>query len=183
MSFILEALKKSEQQRQQQNASATEGAQADPLSAGKPFGRRLFPWLLAGLLPLLMLGGWWFYSQTDAPRMRPPVVEPSTTTPAPASQPAAPEPAEATPAALEPDSAAPAAARPCRNSLSWKSNRRPCPGPSVRHRRLPPTRLRQEVPAAAPTPRRTEVLAPRKPGRRSRCHRAAGAANRQRKGA
>lgn len=63
MSFILEALKKSEQQRQKQNTS-TQGVRNRTLSLSTmPSGRRSY-WLLVVILPLVLLCGWWFYSGT-----------------------------------------------------------------------------------------------------------------------
>ena len=77
MSFILEALKKSEQQRQQQATPAKKvNRRTLSLQAG-PSGRRL-PWLVAGLLPLLLLYGWWYYAQTDNSQTAPPVNVQST---------------------------------------------------------------------------------------------------------
>ena len=66
MSFILEALKKSEQQRQQQD-SPTKKVHKRILSLqASPSGSRLLPWLVFGSLSLILFSGWWYYTQTDA---------------------------------------------------------------------------------------------------------------------
>jgi len=64
MSFILEALKKSEQQRQQ-NAASPKQIGARRLSLHPRNSRHRPYWLLVTVLLLLMLGGWWHFS---APR-------------------------------------------------------------------------------------------------------------------
>jgi hypothetical protein len=69
MSFILEALKKSEQQRQQQATPAKKVNRRTLSLQASPSGRRL-PWLVAGLLPLLLLCGWWYFAQTDKSHRR-----------------------------------------------------------------------------------------------------------------
>ena len=60
MSFILEALKKSEQQRQQQNSPSKKVHKRILSLQASPSGSRLSPWLVSGLLlalvsPLLAL--------------------------------------------------------------------------------------------------------------------------------
>ena len=77
MSFILEALKKSEQQRQQQATPAKKVNRRTLSLQASPSGRRL-PWLVAGLLPLLLLCGWWYFAQTDKSQTAPPVDVQST---------------------------------------------------------------------------------------------------------
>ena len=71
MSFILEALKKSEQQRQQQNPPSKKVHKRILSLQASPSGRRLFPWLVFGLLSLIVFSGWWYYTQTDASQTSP----------------------------------------------------------------------------------------------------------------
>ena len=78
MSFILEALKKSEQQRQQQNAPSKKVHKRILSLQASPSGSRLFPWLVSGLLSLILFGGWWYYTQTDASQTSPSEVIQST---------------------------------------------------------------------------------------------------------
>ncbi len=80
MSFILEALKKSEQQRQEKNASEQKVRKRTlSLTSSQP-GRNYY-WLLAALLPLVLLCGWWLYSETNSTRKR--LAEQSLATSAP----------------------------------------------------------------------------------------------------
>ncbi len=65
MSFILEALKKSEQQRQQQTTPAKTVHKRTLSLKASSSGRRRFPWLVSGLLFLILLCGWWYYAQTS----------------------------------------------------------------------------------------------------------------------
>lgn len=70
MSFILEALKKSERQRQGQNGSELKVRKRTlSLTSNQPARRYL--WLLTGLLPLLLLCGWWLFSAMDATLEKP----------------------------------------------------------------------------------------------------------------
>lgn len=78
MSFILEALKKSEQQRQQQNPPSKKVHKRILSLQASPSGSRLFPWLVFGLLSLIVFSGWWYYTQTDATQMSPSEVIQST---------------------------------------------------------------------------------------------------------
>ena len=92
MSFILEALKKSEQQRQQQ-ATPAKKVQKRTLSLhANSSGRSLSPWFVAGLLPLMLLGGWWYFTQADTSPTAAPVVVQSSNPAAPQAV-AAPAPA------------------------------------------------------------------------------------------
>jgi general secretion pathway protein B len=77
MSFILEALKKSEQQRQQQATPAKKVNKRTLSLQASPSGRR-FPWIVAGLLPLILLCGWWYFVQTDKSQTAPQMVVQST---------------------------------------------------------------------------------------------------------
>ncbi|MFC1780034.1 general secretion pathway protein GspB [Thermodesulfobacteriota bacterium] len=78
MSFILEALKKSEQQRQQKNPPSKKGHKRILSLQASPSGGRLFPWLVFGLLSLIVFSGGWYYTQTDATQMSPSEVIQST---------------------------------------------------------------------------------------------------------
>ena len=78
MSFILEALKKSEQQRQQQNSPSKKVHKRILSLQASPSGSRLFPWLVSVLLSLILFGGWWYYTQTDASQTSPSEVIQST---------------------------------------------------------------------------------------------------------
>jgi general secretion pathway protein B len=61
MSFILEALKKSEQQRQEQNDQPQKVRKRTlSLHTNRPY-RRLLPWLMIALLPCILIGGWLIY--------------------------------------------------------------------------------------------------------------------------
>ena len=73
MSFILEALKKSEQQRLQNNTPQQEVCKRTLLLSSRR-ARRWSSWLVAGILPLILISGWWFYRG----------IEPATLAPAPA---------------------------------------------------------------------------------------------------
>ena len=78
MSFILEALKKSEQQRQQQNPPSKKVHKRILSLQASPSGSRLSPWLVSGLLSLIVFSGWWYYIQTDASQTSPSEVIQST---------------------------------------------------------------------------------------------------------
>ncbi len=78
MSFILEALKKSEQQRQQQNSPSKKVNKRILSLQASPSGGRLFPWLVPGLLSLIAFSGWWYYTQKDASQTSPSEVIQST---------------------------------------------------------------------------------------------------------
>ena len=71
MSFILEALKKSEQQRQHQSSPSKKVHKRILTLQASPSGSRLFPWLVPGLLSLIVFSGWWHYTQTDASQTSP----------------------------------------------------------------------------------------------------------------
>ena len=74
MSFILEALKKSEQQRQQ-NAASPKQVGARRLSLHPRNSRQRPYWLLVTVVLLLMLGGWWHFSASGPNQGDLPVVE------------------------------------------------------------------------------------------------------------
>jgi general secretion pathway protein B len=96
MSFILEALKKSEQQRQQKNTTPQEVRQRTLSLPAQRSSRSLYYKVAAaGFLPLLLLSGWWLYSEMKPnPEMEIPPRENSTTQAPPAlAQPKPPEPA------------------------------------------------------------------------------------------
>jgi len=82
MSFILEALKKSEQQRRQNDASSKKvGARWLSLNPSNSPHRPY--WLLVAVLIFLMLGGWWHFSMSINNQEPPLVVERvESTTPA-----------------------------------------------------------------------------------------------------
>ena len=94
MSFILEALKKSEQQRLQQNTPQQEVCKRTLSLCLRRSNRRPY-WIVAGFLLLVLISGWWFYRR----------IEPATLAPSPvvngASHPSSslnqPRPAEPTP--------------------------------------------------------------------------------------
>lgn len=93
MSLILEALKKSEQQRQQKN-STQQQVRKRTLSLSSPrSGRRAYYWLLAGLVALVFLGAGWFYSNMQGISAATPAVASAPEAPSAASQPKAVEPA------------------------------------------------------------------------------------------
>ena len=92
MSFILEALKKSEQQRQQKNTPPQEVRQRTlSLTAQRSSRSLYYKMAAAGFLPLLLLSGWWLYGEMKPnPEMSP--RENSTTQALPAlAQPRPPE--------------------------------------------------------------------------------------------
>ncbi len=93
MSFILEALKKSEQQRQQKNTSRQKSHKRT-LSTGSSRSNRRPYWIMAGFLPLILLSGWLFYNSTEVPLEQPPVANKVKSTPPP-GQPMAAESTEA----------------------------------------------------------------------------------------
>jgi general secretion pathway protein B len=70
MSFILEALKKSEQQRQQKNLPPQEVRKRTLSLPSRRAGRHLY-WMVAGLLPVFLLSGWWLSRRME------PAVNPS----------------------------------------------------------------------------------------------------------
>lgn len=85
MSFILEALKKSEQQRQLQDKPVKKVNKRTLSLHENPSGR-LLPWFVAGLLPLMLLFGWWYYAQADKSQTALPL-DVQLTNPAPLSTP------------------------------------------------------------------------------------------------
>ncbi|PKN23336.1 MAG: hypothetical protein CVU68_01305 [Deltaproteobacteria bacterium HGW-Deltaproteobacteria-3] len=100
MSFILEALKKSEQQRLQQNTPQQEVCKRTFFLCSHRSSRWSY-WLVAGFLPLVLVSGWWFYSR----------IEPATLAPSPAVNDGANhapsslgQPRQPEPAAVPPDS-------------------------------------------------------------------------------
>lgn len=104
MSFILEALKKSEQQRQQQNGSPQKVRQRTLSLSSRTSGRGL-RWLLAGGLLLTLLGVWWLASEPATVTVPPPSIpsqEVVAVATAPAQTPASALPAMVPPAAVEP---------------------------------------------------------------------------------
>jgi general secretion pathway protein B len=96
MSFILDALKKSEQQRQQQTTPVKSVNKRTLSLQASPSGRRI-PWLLVGLLPLILLCGWWYFAQTDESQSAPPVNVQSTSPVPPQTTAKAETAAQATP--------------------------------------------------------------------------------------
>lgn len=108
MSFILEALKKSEQQRQEKNA-LQQKVRNRTLSLPSSRTDRGPYWLLAGLLPLLLLCGWWLYNETNPAMEQSPELSPVTSSPPATSQPKESEPvviSPASPASAPPQPAA-----------------------------------------------------------------------------
>ena len=100
MSFILEALKKSEQQRQEKHVSQQKVRNRTlSLTSGQP-GRRPY-WLLAGVVLLALLGGWWFYSNQETILEQPLEVSPVTSVTPSASPPKETEPVVTAPVPLE----------------------------------------------------------------------------------
>jgi len=78
MSFILEALKKSEQQRLQKNTPKQEVRQRTLYLPARRAGWSPY-WLAAGFLPLLLLFGWWLSGRMEAtPKMSPAPPAPSS---------------------------------------------------------------------------------------------------------
>ena len=85
MSFILEALKKSEQQRQQQGTPKQKLRKRTLSLSTNRSERRLLPWFLFVCLLLLLIGGWLLFPGTEATLKSSHVVvqEPKVVTPAP----------------------------------------------------------------------------------------------------
>ncbi|MCX5877401.1 MAG: hypothetical protein NT087_14140, partial [Deltaproteobacteria bacterium] len=108
MSFILEALKKSEQQRLQENTPQQEVCNRTLLLSSCRSSRWSY-WLVAGFLPLVILSGWWFYRARIAPATLalPPAVNGASHAPASLNQPI---PSEPTP--VPPDSVSAPAPKP-----------------------------------------------------------------------
>ncbi len=100
MSFILEALKKSEQQRQQKSTSPQKVRKRTLSTASSRSDRRPY-WIAAGFLPLILLSGWLLYSGTEAPLEQPPAAN-KTRSSSPLSQPMAAQPTGTTPAVASP---------------------------------------------------------------------------------
>lgn len=92
MSFILDALKKSEQQRQQ-NAEQQQ-VRNRTLSLSSPRSVRWLYFLLTGLMVLVIFFGWWLYRSMEATFAPPIVITPVVSTP-PATKP--PETAQPAP--------------------------------------------------------------------------------------
>lgn len=69
MSFILEALKKSEQQRQQGDAQQQVRQRTLAIKAHRS-SRRAY-WLLTGIIPLALFACWWFYPAVELPIVKP----------------------------------------------------------------------------------------------------------------
>ena len=93
MSFILEALKKSEQQRLQNNTPQQEVCKRI-LSLSSRRSRRWSSWLVAGILPLVLIRGWWFYRGIEpAPLAPAPAVNGASHAPSSLNQPRPSEPA------------------------------------------------------------------------------------------
>ena len=157
MSFILEALKKSEQQRQKQNVSKSKVRKRTLSLQASRSGRQLFPWLVAVFLLLIVLGGWWLYSQDDATQ----VMEPSAMGSAPIGPPAVSETAVTAIAVLEPAKSPPAAESVLQQPAV---DVEPAPVPKVLGSApvVAAKATAQRIPAKAPSPQSTEGLAPRK---------------------
>lgn len=143
MSLILEALKKSEQQRQQQSATP-QALHKRTLALSKRRPDRRSYWLLAGILPLALLCSWWFYSEPE-----PPTGEPLAAGASPGiSQPQHPEPETAR--------SAPAPVRP----QPVVTIAEPAPVPSVYISPAPPVRQppeQQQHSAAEPPPNHVDA--------------------------
>ncbi len=92
MSFILDALKKSEQQRQQKHQSPQQVRKRTLAAPSRRQGRSPF-WIVAVALSLVLLCSWWFYDHTEPALEKALVVSRSMESPASRSQPAAVEPA------------------------------------------------------------------------------------------
>lgn len=80
MSFILEALKKSEQQRQEKNSSSQKVRNRSISLQSHRSDNRLVYWIVTGFLTLVLLGCWWFFSKTEPLSERLPAVEQATGT-------------------------------------------------------------------------------------------------------
>ena len=80
MSFILEALKKSEQQRQQKSTSQQKVHQRTLALPSQRQGRWPY-WLLVGFLSLVLLFSWWLSDHTEPILEQIPVVSQSTNAP------------------------------------------------------------------------------------------------------
>jgi general secretion pathway protein B len=107
MSFILEALKKSEQQRQEQNVPRQKKVRNRTLSLTSSRSARRSYWLLALLLPVLLIGGgWWLYNETNPT----PELSLEKSARSETSLPKEPEPAVANPAPATSDLQQPAVA-------------------------------------------------------------------------
>ncbi|MBE0577654.1 MAG: general secretion pathway protein GspB [Desulfuromonadales bacterium] len=104
MSFILEALKKSEQQRQEQNVPLQKKVRNRTLSLTSSRSGHQSYWLLALLLPVLLLGGgWWLYLEIN-PTLEPiPELSLEKSARSETSLPKEPEPAVANAAPVEND--------------------------------------------------------------------------------
>ena len=95
MSFILEALKKSEQQRLQQNTAQQKVRKRTLALPSQRQGQWPY-WLLTGFLSLVLLCSWWIYDRAE-PSLEQTSVVTSTHTPQPLRQPEAPKPVQPTP--------------------------------------------------------------------------------------
>jgi len=84
MSFILEALKKSEQQRQQQNTAQQKVRKRTLALPSQRQGQWPY-WLLVGLLSLVLICSWWIYDSAE-PSLEQTSVVTSTHIPQPLSQ-------------------------------------------------------------------------------------------------
>lgn len=92
MSFILEALKKSEQQRLQQNTPQQEVCKRTLFLCSRRSSRRYYWWMVAGFLPLVLISGWWFYSRIEPATLAPsPSVNGANHAPSSHGQPMQPE--------------------------------------------------------------------------------------------
>ena len=148
MSFILEALKKSEQQRQEQNASQQQVRKRTLSLQTHRSERRLLPWLLAGLVPLLLFGGWWLYSERASAPGQPPELSLATSAPVVTSPANQAEPAVTPPAQLASTQKLPVAAA------------EPAPVPSVYAAAAPVKAKAAAVPRNVPAeqPQRFDAL-------------------------
>ncbi len=90
MSFILDALKKSEQQRQQKHQSPQQVRKRTLATPSRKQGRSPF-WIVAVVLSLVLLCSWWFYDHTEPALEKALAVSPTTEAPVSHSQPAAVE--------------------------------------------------------------------------------------------
>ena len=183
MSFILEALKKSEQQRQQSSSSPNKVRKRTLSTESSSPDRRPY-WITAGLLPLILLSGWFLYNGmevpwgmeaplgTEVPLEQPPAVNKVRSTP-PLSQPTAAKstevsestgPAESTGAGKSAGATSSAASPPQKPVAAAESA--PVPrdflAPPVTRRRAPrtvsSTKTIEKPPEPAVEPRNIEKL-------------------------
>ncbi len=160
MSFILEALKKSEQQRQEHNVSQQKKVRNRTLSLTSSRSARQSYWLLAALLPLLLLGGgWWLYNEMN-PTLEPiPELSLEKSTRSETSLPKEPDPAVANPAPETNDLQQPAVAAKAAPVLAAEAA--PVPSIYVSTPAVPARRTSTKEQGLAVEGRRVDVAAPK----------------------